>query len=174
MLVNYYKILGISINASQNEVRKAYREKAKCYHPDVNDNMNANGDFQLINEAYQVLNNTNKRLIYDLRLKNGSHNYSNQRVYYRPGNVHYKPRTRSYRQSEKDLHESSTDKFEKYFDLFLFLTLTFAGAYAFLYGIYRLLIRPVEEINPYPGIILGIIFTSLMIILWNKKIRMLG
>ena len=55
---NYYKILGLTKNtkSTQEEIKSAYREQAKKYHPDVNvDNKNAEERFKDINEAYQVL-----------------------------------------------------------------------------------------------------------------------
>jgi len=60
---DYYKILGIEKNASKEEIKKAFREKAHIYHPDKQ-----GGDekkFKEVNEAYQVLNNDQKRQQYD-------------------------------------------------------------------------------------------------------------
>ncbi len=153
------------------EVRKAFREKAKNIHPDVNRNHNANGDFQRLNEAYQVLIDSHKRSIYDVRLKHGMHS---EKIHYRPGNVYYRGNGSKYARKEYEENTNpSATRFEKYFDLFLFLTLTLAGSYSLFYGLYRLIINPTEEVNPYPGIVLGIVFTSLMIVVWNKKIKML-
>lgn len=60
---NYYEVLGITKEASKEEIKKAYRKLAHEYHPDKN-----NGDdskFKEINEAYQVLGDENKRKQYD-------------------------------------------------------------------------------------------------------------
>lgn len=60
---DYYEVLGVSKNASQDEIKKAYRKLAHKYHPDK-----AGGDekkFKEINEAYQVLSDAKKRSQYD-------------------------------------------------------------------------------------------------------------
>lgn len=63
---DYYKILNVSKNASQDEIKKAYRNLAREYHPDVNpDDPNAEEKFKDINEAYQVLSDQDKRDKYD-------------------------------------------------------------------------------------------------------------
>ena len=63
---DYYKILGLERNASEDEVRKAYRKLAMQYHPDRNPNdKQAEERFKEINEAYQVLNDPKKRAHYD-------------------------------------------------------------------------------------------------------------
>ncbi|MCF7820131.1 MAG: molecular chaperone DnaJ [Candidatus Pacebacteria bacterium] len=60
---DYYKILGLSKEASPAEIKKAFREKAHKYHPDKQGGDEAK--FKEINEAYQVLNNPQKRSQYD-------------------------------------------------------------------------------------------------------------
>jgi curved DNA-binding protein CbpA len=166
-LINYYQILGISPDAHQYEVRQAFREKAKSLHPDVNSDQKAHEDFKRINEAYQVLCNQEKRKIYDMRLRNG---VPSQKVYYRPGKVKYRAKgdKYAYYDSESDANPGF-EKIEKYFDFILFLTLVIAGFFSLIYGLYRLWYEPVEEINPYPGIVMGIVFTALMIYIWKNK-----
>lgn len=63
--VDYYKILDISKNATEDEIKKKYRKLAKQYHPDKNKDANATEMFKNISEAYQILSDPEKRNIYD-------------------------------------------------------------------------------------------------------------
>lgn len=63
--MDYYQILGVSRNATQTEIRNAYRKLAKIYHPDRNSSDYAKTYIQLINEAYETLSDTEKRTQYD-------------------------------------------------------------------------------------------------------------
>jgi len=63
---DYYEVLGVSKTANEQELKKAYREKALQYHPDRNpDNAEAEEKFKEAAEAYEVLSNPNKRAQYD-------------------------------------------------------------------------------------------------------------
>lgn len=63
---DYYEVLGISRNADDNEIKKAYRKLAKKYHPDTNaGNPKAEEKFKEITEAYNVLSDDKKRKLYD-------------------------------------------------------------------------------------------------------------
>lgn len=63
---DYYKILGVSKDASQEEIKKTFRQLARKYHPDVNQgNKESEEKFKEINEAFQVLGNPQKKTRYD-------------------------------------------------------------------------------------------------------------
>src|SRR3990172_9594458 len=62
---DYYKTLGVSPDASQEEIKRAYRRLAMQYHPDRHKDPGAEERFKLINEAYETLSNTEKRARYD-------------------------------------------------------------------------------------------------------------
>jgi len=63
---SYYEILEIDKNASAKDIKSAYRKMAKKFHPDRNpDNKDAEDNFKLVNEAYEVLKDEKKKAIYD-------------------------------------------------------------------------------------------------------------
>ncbi|MDH3599636.1 MAG: DnaJ domain-containing protein, partial [Candidatus Tectomicrobia bacterium] len=62
---DYYAILGVSKEASQDDIRQAYRKLARKYHPDINQEAGAEDTFKDIGEAYEVLKDPDKRVKYD-------------------------------------------------------------------------------------------------------------
>src|SRR6267378_5726037 len=62
---DYYDALGVSRDASEEDIRRAYRKLARQYHPDVNKEEGAEDRFKEISEAYEVLRDAEKRAKYD-------------------------------------------------------------------------------------------------------------
>ena len=79
---DYYKILGISKNATTDEIKKAYRKLALQYHPDRGGDKESEAKFKETSEAYQILSDPQKRKSYDqfgdAAFKNGGAGYGGQ------------------------------------------------------------------------------------------------
>ncbi|HYT28108.1 MAG TPA: J domain-containing protein [Ktedonobacteraceae bacterium] len=116
---DYYKVLGVSKNASADEIKKTFRKLARKYHPDVNPgDKKAEEKFKEINEAYEVLSDADKRKKYDTLGPNwqeqfGAHPGTGRRSY-------------SYRTSPLDF--DSTSGFSDFFEALFGRTPGAAGA----------------------------------------------
>jgi Ca-activated chloride channel family protein len=67
-LTNYYSILGVPRDASPDEIRAAYRELARRFHPDTSDEANSSEQFIRIQKAFEVLNDPKQRQVFDTQL----------------------------------------------------------------------------------------------------------
>lgn len=76
MAKNYYEDLGISRQASQEDIKKAYRKLARKYHPDVSKEANAEEMMQAINVAYDTLSDSEKKQQYDFELDHPQANHA--------------------------------------------------------------------------------------------------
>ncbi len=120
----YYAVLGLHPSAGAIEIRRAYRELSKRYHPDTTTLTveNARAKFQTLNEAYAVLSNPDRRLAYDLEI-----NYSRLLLVQPPDRLPTRqPRVDKYRSSA---YLDPTDRPLSGGELFalLMLVVTFLG-----------------------------------------------
>ncbi len=120
----YYTLLGLHPSASAIEIRRAYRELSKRYHPDTTSlpNAIATTKFQQLNEAYATLSNPERRLSYDLKI-----GYSRFGVIQAPPDLHH-PVSYSYDWSKSAYLDASDRPLSagEIFALFI-LGLTFLG-----------------------------------------------
>jgi len=79
----FYEILGVSEDASEKEIKKAFKKLAKKFHPDVTvtDKEESEEIFKEITEAYNVLTNEGERRLYDQNRKNGGFNSKPEPLY---------------------------------------------------------------------------------------------
>ena len=168
-MANYYQILGVSQDASQESIKKAFRLKAKALHPDVNQGR-SNGEYLKVNEAYHVLSDEAKRRQYDIQLRYG---IPGQRVFYqREGARNYYRAYYAARKMEKEPEPPS--QLERILDQFMFLSLLLVGLFAIGFGVFRLWQEPIEGVEPLNGIVLGVVLTALLVagwVKWNKVSR---
>ena len=66
---DYYEVMGVAREATQDEIKRAYRKLARKYHPDVSDDDNAEVRFKELGEAYNVLKDHEKRAAYEVAIK---------------------------------------------------------------------------------------------------------
>ena len=66
MANDYYGVLGVSRDASADEIKRAYRRLARELHPDVNDDPNTQERFKEVAAAYEVLSDPDKRQMFDM------------------------------------------------------------------------------------------------------------
>lgn len=122
---SHYALLGLHPSASAIEIRRAYRELSKCYHPDTTalPPAIATAKFHQLNEAYATLSNPERRLNYDLKI-----GYSRLNVIQPPSNLNH-PASQSQARHSTNAYLDPTDRPlspGEIFALFI-LGLTFLG-----------------------------------------------
>ena len=74
----FYDRLGVSKNASKDEIKKAYRKLSKKYHPDINKEPGAEEKYKEVQEAYETLSDDQKRAAYDQYGPDGANGFGGQ------------------------------------------------------------------------------------------------
>ena len=172
---DYYKILEIDRNASNAQVKKAYRRLALKYHPDLNRDFNAVVIFREANEAYRTLSSPKKRESYDFRLFN---NIPEKVVI---NKKYYEDNGRKYGTAYKrnagnpNAKKQAPKKEEKvdftYMENWMFYSLVFIGLLAIALSVRDLYQNEVKDSNAFTGIIFGLLFTFLLIYFWSQVVK---
>lgn len=182
-MIDYYKTLNINFQASKSEIKKAYRMMALQYHPDKNEDSNTHQLFIEINQAYEILINTEKRKQYD---------YFYAKHILKSTSSSTKANEDKWKDSLNDTSEKAKSKAEKAaknYNLFSKKVALYAGIYLLIEIVFSLLFGEIVNFGLLAGlgmtiggvavfsnfntlnIIGGIILSLLGIILfiWNLK-----
>jgi len=169
MLINYYYILGIPHTATTEDIKKAFRLKAKLIHPDINKSIDAKASFQVLNEAYQILVDSEKRRTYDYKWKSryGYSFLNRKQSAHKTENNYYKAYTNPNYYKKK-----TEEKIERTIvDSLLFYSLILVGAVSVVMGILRLIFDEWEGIDNLSGLLMGIWMLFLLIYGWNFIVK---
>jgi len=156
---DYYQILGVSKTASQSEIKSAYRNGCKQFHPDKNAHPDAHLRFIEIHEAYEFLGDEKQRKAYDLaRIRKVTPNYEQ---YYRQKEYAARNRAREY--ARQDFEQFKKSKYYKlavgvnngFNYLFLIVCLLIVVVPTYMYILQQEL--PEEDQRPFLGFIIPII-----------------
>lgn len=109
-MINYYELLNINKNATEEEIKKAYRTMAKKYHPDINKSKEASKIIISINEAKETLLNEEKRKEYDKLLKN----IETSKQYSKNKQETYTARKNEYNKTYSENYITRTEFFKNY------------------------------------------------------------
>lgn len=157
---DYYQILGVSKNASQTEIKTAYRNGCKQFHPDKNAHPDAHLRFIEIHEAYEFLGDEKQRKAYDL----AQHRKITPRYEQYYQQKEYAARTRAREYARQDFEQFKKSKYYKlavgvnngFNFLFLFICLLIIVVPLYMYILQQEL--PEEEQRPF----LGFLFPMLL------------
>jgi curved DNA-binding protein CbpA len=141
MSADYYSILGVANNALPEDIRKAYHERAKIYHPDIYRGYDGDLKFKLLNEAYRTLIHPEKRRRYDFKIRYGTSIDYSVRDRDRRRNPYVYEEIRR-RKKEQARHETETyRKRFRNFDRFVFWSLLILGIAGMGFGIADLIVN---------------------------------
>lgn len=169
LLQKYYDLLEIPMFATEMQIKKAYRRKAKLLHPDANSNANAKLQFQILNEAYHfILKNLHQSTSTDTSdtFKNNYKKYGTSvrnKSYSSDKNTQFK--NPDFLKKEEPLNRAPYDKYIYWFFLAL-------GINMLVYALLDVFVPKGGEEPNYYGLFAAIPFLTLLIIGWRlmKKV----
>ncbi len=163
LLEKCYQLLEIQLGASEIEIKSAYRQKAKLYHPDINKNKNAKADFQVLSEAYQyILLNLNSEIkleSIDIEEKEEYKKYGAS-IRNTKFNTKYDYRKVEVNDNEVKLNRSPYDKYIYWFFIML-------GINMLVFGIIDIIKTKDDDKLHFEGLLAAVPFLVLLIIGWN-------
>ena len=161
-LHQFYDILGLNSDANKEQIKKAYRKKAKEFHPDANNNIDAIVKFQLLNEAYHTLlreleNPTIKEydIIEDYKKYGRSVRNKSYDIKY-----HQKKDTDN---DDENAYKPNVSPSDKY----MFYVFVLIGINMLVFGIKRLIFVKEEGNFTIAGVITSILFLTIIIYGWH-------
>jgi DnaJ-domain-containing protein 1 len=165
MVTDFYAILGVSHDALPEDIRKAYHQLAKIYHPDVYKGAGGDKEFKLLNEAYRTLIHPEKRKRYDFKLKYGTllnvktqaDRDRSRRVY-----IHEEMLRRDREQARRE-NQTLRKRF-RLFDKFMFWSLLSLAIAGLVFGIIDLIIN-----FRFGGLMVCIIITLVLIFTYRRS-----
>ena len=157
-----YDILGLNSDANKEQIKKAYRKKAKLIHPDANNAADANLKFQQLNEAYHtLLNELETPVIKDFDIVEDYKKYGRS--------VRNKSYDAKYHQKiNKDDEDTINSKPNvAYSDKYMFYVFVFIGINMMVLGLKRLFFVKEDSLLSLTGVITSIFFLIIIIYGWN-------
>jgi hypothetical protein len=149
IMKDYYKILGIQAGADTETIRKAYRNLAKIYHPDLNESLHANEFFILLNEAHTVLTDEAQHIVYDQQYLSRNQRSDQAKNFHYDWNSMYRLQNRK---KKRPVAPSQLMQLTFGFEMFL----GFTEALLVLGYIFRGPVHPVYGVIGIPGILMVI------------------
>jgi curved DNA-binding protein CbpA len=137
-LPNYYNILSVPSDASTEQIKRAYKEKALQYHPDINKDEKAVEVFQIINVAYRTLIDPELRRKYDFKMKYGQSSLSDDIRRRHPADESYYQRRQYYKGQAAP---GKVNKSIKRLNLFIFYSITAILSLGIIFGLADLFVN---------------------------------
>lgn len=168
MLYDYYKILEVNRDATLEEIKQAYRAKAKLVHPDVNDSPKAHELFIIINDAYDVLSDRRKRLLHDVKLDYASVTKAEaikRRQYYGASSKNNSTATSNFNYNWKDYQpkeKTDLDYFKK--SPFIYNAFFISGMFSGFIIVFVVVFGTIDKLWPLP---FGFICIPGFIMIWH-------